>query len=120
MLFGQRSYLGPIKEAYGICWNEKPGKGFDYACAVAEKDLPSKVPGDFVRVSLATHRYAVFSHDGQVSEITKKFDFIHRLWLPKSGWKSSSVPFFERYTEAFDPAKGAGGIELWVPIEPAF
>jgi AraC family transcriptional regulator len=65
--------------------------------------------------------YAVFLHQGQVSDIRRTVDAIFSKWLPGSGRahhrQSDDAPdFFERYTES---AQGGsvGVAEIWLPIK---
>jgi predicted transcriptional regulator YdeE len=42
---------------------------------------------------------------------------IHGDWLPRSGLRARQTPDFERYDARFDPATGAGLVEIWFPVE---
>lgn len=104
------------KTSYGVCWNYKPGQGFDYLTGVEVQDA-AKLPKDFSQVRVPPQRYAVFTHQGHVSKIPATLDAIWQKWLPNSGHQPGDGPSFERYSEDFDPQKGAGGVEIWVPIQ---
>jgi AraC family transcriptional regulator len=112
-------HIGKIKGqagnvAYGVS-NEIEG-GIRYMTGVEVTDL-SGLPDDFAGTRLPASRYAVFSHKEQVSTMRKTIDAIWK-WLPESGLEASLLPlFFERYGEGFDPEKGMGDIEIWVPIK---
>ncbi len=102
--------------AYGICWNTRPGHGFDYLCGVAVKDgavLPSK----FATVHLSAQEYAVFTHADHVSAVGTTIDKIWHSWAPQSGLKIKASPWFERYSEEYNPQTGVGGMEIWIPID---
>jgi predicted transcriptional regulator YdeE len=103
------------KTSYGVCWNYKPGVGFDYLTGVQVSDA-SSLPADFSQVCLPAARYAVFAHRQHVASIGNTLDAIWKKWLPNSGHEPTGAPSFERYTEEFDPKTGTGGIEVWVPI----
>lgn len=108
---------GKVGDAsYGVAWNYQPGKGFDYLSGV-EVTSTDNLPEDFTHVRLAPHRYAVFEHQEHVSSIVKTMEAIWMQWLPASGYKAVGSPSFERYTEAFNPQTGMGGMEIWIPIE---
>ena len=61
-------------------------------------------------------RYAVFTHADHVASIRRTVNAIWNQWLPASGLKAADAPNFERYDEAFDPATGNGGFEIWIPV----
>ena len=102
--------------AYGICWTNRPGHGFDYLCGVEVKD-GTKLPPEFATVRLPVQEYAVFTHADHVSAIGSTIDKIWNSWVPQSGLKIKESPSFERYTEEFNPQTGTGGMEIWIPIE---
>ena len=37
-------------------------------------------------------------------------------WLPANGARAPGVPDFERYDDRFDPERGDGELEIWVPL----
>jgi predicted transcriptional regulator YdeE len=104
------------KSTYGVCWNYKPGTGFDYLTGVEVTDTRS-LPAGFTHLTLEPQRYAVFSHREHVSSIPKTIETIWTKWLPDASLKAAEAPCFERYTEEFNPQTGTGGIEIWVPIK---
>lgn len=85
--------------------------------------------GDFAPVNpglshyvIPAQRYAVFRHEGHVSEIRKTVDAVFSQWLPSSGQthyrKSPAAPdFLERYTEAPEGGK-VGSVEILLPVGP--
>jgi AraC family transcriptional regulator len=116
------SYFGKIpgqvgRYGYGICF--LGSDGVDYLAGV-EVASASGLPTEFSSVQLPAQRYAIFRHDGHVSEIPKTCEFISE-WLPTSNLvapKADGLPdFFELYTEEFDPVSGTGGMEIWLPIK---
>lgn len=104
------------RTTYGVCWKSKSDGGFDYLTGV-ELNAAEELPKDFTCVRLPAGRYAVFTHDKHVSEIPVTVDAIWREWAPDCGLEIATTPWFERYTEAFDPQTGSGGIEIWVPLQ---
>ena len=101
---------------YGVCWNYKPGCGFDYLSGVEVSDT-TVLPEGLSHVHLPAQRYAVFTHKKHVSSIPDTLDAIWSKWLPNSGSEVVNGPSFERYTNEFDPQTGVGGIEIWVPVK---
>jgi len=119
MKFGP--YLGDVpgqlgKDAFGVCFNEAPAGAFDYLASVEVKDTSNLLSG-FTVLRIPTQRYAVFTHSKHVSHICDTFDAIFQQWLPASGLEIAKAPYFEKYTEAFCPDVGVGGIEIWIPIK---
>jgi predicted transcriptional regulator YdeE len=104
------------KASYGVCWNYKPGVGFDYLSGVEVGDA-SRLPGELSQVRLPAGRYAVFTHRRHVSKIADTLDAIWTKWLPNSGHEAAAAPSFERYGEDFDPQTGMGGFEIWVALK---
>ena len=106
--------------AHGLCFNALGPDGVDYLAGV-EVSSSSVVPDGFSVANIPAQKYAVFSHREHVSRLYETLDAIDK-WLPGSGLEVSSgtagAPnFFERYSEAFDPRTGMGGMAVWVPIK---
>jgi predicted transcriptional regulator YdeE len=103
--------------SYGVCWNYKPGSGFDYLSGVEVKG-GTPLPAELSQVRIPAGRYAVFTHRQHVSKIPQTLDAIWTKWLPNSGHQAADAPCFERYDERFDPRSGMGGFEIWVAVRP--
>jgi len=101
---------------YGVCSTFRSDGGFEYLSGV-EVSQTDGIPADFSTVKLPGQRYAVFTHSDHVSSIAKTIDTIWNKWFPESGLKHVEAPCFERYTEAFNPQTGMGGMEIWIPIQ---
>ncbi len=101
---------------YGVCWNTKPDRGFDYLTGV-EVSSSGTLPSEFTSVKLSARRYAVFPHTSHVSAIPKTIETIWTRWVPECGLKVAKAPCFERYTSDFNPHTGMGGMEFWIPLE---
>lgn len=104
------------ESTYGVCYNTQPDCRFDYLTGV-EVSTADGLQSDFHSVQVPAGRYAVFVHPGHVSSLPRTIDLIWTQWAPDSSVKTAKTPCFERYTEAFNPQLGTGGMELWVPIE---
>src|SRR5262245_24633713 len=102
--------------SYGVCWNYRPATGFDYLAGVEVRDITT-LPAEFAHVRLPARQYLVFTHREHVSSIGKTIDTIWNQWVPQSGLKTVDAPWFERYTEEFNPKTGLGGTEIWIPID---
>ncbi|HYX34609.1 MAG TPA: GyrI-like domain-containing protein [Oligoflexus sp.] len=114
-------FLGEIpgqigKKTYGVCYGYDADGSFDYMAGVEAKDT-ARLPSGFTHLRLVAQRYAVFTHTKHVSKLCDTFDAIYTKWLPNSGLEAIHAPSFEKYSEAFNPETGMGGIEVWVPIK---
>jgi AraC family transcriptional regulator len=114
------SHLGSIpgqkgRVAYAVVNFE--GDTYRYLTGV-EVERGAELPSGFKAVDIPAQTYAVFRHDGHVSTIQTTCGHADQ-WLPKSGFEHSGpIGFIERYGEGFDPQRGRGDIEVWVPIAP--
>jgi AraC family transcriptional regulator len=89
--------------------------GIDYLCA-AEVTKFGATPAGLVAVTVAPATYAVFAHDGHVTEIRETYEAIWNDWFPKSGRTPAQAPGFERHNPSFDPRTGNGGVTIWIPV----
>lgn len=113
-------------ESYGICWNCDSHGAFDYLAGVrvspehanATNSATNSADEMLCHVAIPRSRYVVFEHQQHVSMLHETFRKIWQEWFPRSSFKATSTPSFERYTSQFDPASGMGGTEVWIPIEP--
>ncbi|WP_237155357.1 AraC family transcriptional regulator [Oryzibacter oryziterrae] len=104
------------KVTYGILCNSDDDGTIDYCTAVRVKDFADIPKGlDGLRVSPQT--YAVFRHEGHVSEIRRTWKTIFGPWMSTTPHKLVDAPQFERYGPSFDPRTGFGEIEIWIPVE---
>jgi AraC family transcriptional regulator len=102
--------------AYGVRCNCDDDGNMDYVCGVEVSDF-SELPPEMSRVRLAKQKYAVFAHSDHISTIRRTWTTIWNGWLPASGHEIADAPDFERYSETFDPVRGTGGVEIWIPIK---
>lgn len=101
--------------AFGVMCNGDDEGNIDYFTAVEVSALDDDAPElDALRVPPQT--YAVFTHDGHVSEIRRTWKAIFGTWSQETDYKLVDAPQFERYGENFDPQTGNGDIEIWIPI----
>lgn len=103
--------------AYGAVAQADPARGtFEYMCAVEVASFDA-LPPALGRMRVPAQRYAVFVHRGGVATMRATWDAIWGDWVPRSGVRPADTPDFERYGEGFDPATGAGVVEIWFPIQ---
>jgi AraC family transcriptional regulator len=102
--------------AYGVCHNTDDEGGFDYLAGVEVTDF-ARLSGDWSRLRIPAHAYAVFVHDDHVGAIRRTWNTIWNSWLPQSGRQVADAPTFERYGANFDSHTGTGDVEIWIPLE---
>ena len=101
--------------AFGVMCNSDDEGNIDYLTGVEVSQYSEAVKElDGLRVSPQT--YAIFKHDGHVSEVRRTWKTIFGEWLPNASCKLVDAPQLERYGEAFDPQSGVGDIEIWIPV----
>ncbi|MEO0736557.1 MAG: AraC family transcriptional regulator [Cyanobacteria bacterium J06649_12] len=102
--------------AYGVCYNYTEDGVFDYLSGV-EVQTENDAPFGLVQLNLPEQKYAVFSHNGHISEIRSVISAIWCDGLPQSGYEAAAGPTLEKYDETFDSETGLGGFEIWVSIK---
>jgi AraC family transcriptional regulator len=100
-------------ETYGVCY-DFDGAEFRYMVGIAAErsgdlDWPD-------HIDLPGARYAVFDHEGHISDIPDTWQAIFENWAPNSGMQIAEAPQFELYSTDFDPS-GSGGVSVWIPVE---
>ena len=103
--------------AFGVRYNSDGEGHLDYLTGVEVSSF-SDLPCEFENLRLPPQRYAVFAHQGHVSDIRRTWHTIFRDWIPAHNIEIRDAPDFERYADDFDPATGTGRIEIWIPLLP--
>ena len=113
--------LGPVGTTWGLSLapaDGDPAEGFDYMAAIESDAAP---PAGLEAVDLPGGTWARFGHDGPISGLPaacrRAFDTV----AAADGWAHAggAVQIVERYGAAFDPGRGEGLVELFVPVVPA-
>lgn len=118
----QKHKIGRVcgKEAYGICYAAKEKDAypddFHYTAALPVRDDAS-IPEGMEKIVIESHEYAVFTHRGSVSDISKTNDYIWKTWLPQSGYEPANSPDFELYDERFNADDANSEFDIYVPIK---
>ncbi|MEM7002261.1 MAG: AraC family transcriptional regulator [Pseudomonadota bacterium] len=116
--FNQSFALTAASPAFGVCYNTTEAGAMDYMCGAAPEHI-DQAPGDAFTLKLPAQTYAVFSHDGHVAEIRHVWAAIWNEGLASAGLTAAQGPQLEHYRPEFDPDTGAGGYEIWIPVEEA-
>jgi AraC family transcriptional regulator len=88
---------------------------FLYVCA-AQVSRFTRVPKGLFQVTVPAARYAVFRHDGHLSDLPSTYGAIWNDWFATSGRKPKRAPSLEHHNATFDPRTGNGGVTLWIPL----
>jgi AraC family transcriptional regulator len=91
-------------------------EGIEYACAAGVAHFGA-APKGCIKITVAPATYAVFEHEGHVTQMRETYDTIWNDWFPKSGKRPAQAPGLERHNAAFDPRTGNGGVAIWIPID---
>ena len=96
---------------YGVCCDHNETGRFRYVAGV---EAAGKTKGmDYVDIPAG--RYAVFTHNGHISDLPKTVYTIWNKSLPDLGMEPAKAPDFERYDKRFNPETGRGTVEIWIP-----
>ncbi|MEL6600432.1 MAG: AraC family transcriptional regulator [Pseudomonadota bacterium] len=101
--------------SYGVMY-DGDDDGFTYLAGVevpGDADLPPEAA--LARVPAQT--YAVFTHDGHISDLRDTVTAVWSTGLSEAGFTHRPGPDFEVYDARFDPVTGEGLVEIWIPIE---
>lgn len=114
------AYIGNIPKqvgnvGYGVKYNSDSEGNVDYLSGVEVSEV-TDLPPELEVLRLPAQQYAVFDHEGHVSEIRRTWHTIFSDWMTSHKKQIKEAPDFERYSEKFDPQTGFGGIEIWVPL----
>lgn len=102
---------------YGVCFGFGDGEHIEYMCGV-EVSGDEALPDELTQRHIPAQHYAVFVHEGHVSDLRQTLDAISK-WMAESDVERPDGVnfFFERYDERFDSETGTGVIEIWMPVE---
>ena len=103
--------------SYGVCWNFKPGVGFDYLPGVAVSDV-SRLPKELSHVHIPAGRYAVFTHREHVATVANMIDAIWTKWLPNSDDQPAGTPSFDATVMSSTHSQGRAASDIpGVPLK---
>ena len=102
--------------AYGISYDTTMGEAFRYLAGYATAP-GAAVPAGMTLLKVPAGNFAVFVHDGHVSQMHQTMQAIFDSGLPGAGLTAREAPELEIYDNRFDPKTGIGPVELWIPVE---
>jgi AraC family transcriptional regulator len=100
----------------GVCVDDADGEGITYLAAVEVERIAS-VPDGMFALTLPARRYAVWTHRGPLATFPDTVKLVFGRWLAESKLPHAEAPDFEWYDERFDPERGAGEIDVYVPLD---
>ena len=98
---------------YGVCGHMEASGEFDYVAGF-EVSSAAQVPDGMVSWALPASKYAVFTCT--LPTIGQAFEYIHKTWLPQSGYEAASSPEFELYDDSFNPQDDNSELYIYIPI----
>lgn len=113
---GERVPGAGLAAYYGLSFGYDEVTGsFDYLCG-QEVGLGTGLPAGFGSVTIEGV-YARFATVGHISTMQAVWEEVYGVWLMKPEYRPRHGASVEYYPPAFDPMTGAGGFEVWVPVE---
>ncbi|MCD4785990.1 MAG: GyrI-like domain-containing protein [Candidatus Eremiobacteraeota bacterium] len=112
--------------AYGICESgdvdvtiENMSKDTEFNEVVCfEVSNFDDVPDGMVTRTIPAHKYAMFTHKGELSNLSHTYDYIFGEWLTKSGYDIADNFDFELYDERFNLKDQKNSeIDVYLPIK---
>ena len=97
---------------YGVCFNTDAAGNFRYMSGVNAPERPEGME----TVDLPEQKYAVFTHDGHISDFSKMVYSVWNKAIPDAGLTPAGTPDFERYDSRFNAETGHGIFEVWIPV----
>ena len=100
---------------YGAICGVSP-EGMEYMCGVEVPafDTAHATAGKLI---VPKQKYAVFVHEGHITEIGASWDAILHQLMPALKLEDAHTPSFERYDQRYDARSGNGIVEIWCPIK---
>lgn len=107
-----------LNSALGVCEhvsNLSNSSKFRYIVCVEINSLDS-IPENMVSHIVPTNQYAVFTHKGPATELSKTYRYIYGIWFPKSDYKPITSDDFELYDQRFNDDNDSE-MEIYIPIK---
>ena len=72
------------------------------------------LPTGMTSWTVPANTYAVF--ETTLPAIGDTFGYIYNTWLPTAGYQQVAAPYFERYSETFEPDDPTATISIYIPV----
>ncbi len=107
---------------YGVCkeiWKDNHIQDhFNYYAGV-EVEKGTTPPEGMELLYIPARKYAVFTHRGDIKDLSLTNQYIWATWLPQSGYEVAQASDLEVYSAAFRPDSNESEMELWIPLKNA-
>ena len=100
--------------SYGLMLMDHDLGKLDYM-AGEEVTQVGDLPAGMTSWDIPANIYAVF--ETTLTTIGDTFGYIYDTWLLTSGYQHAPAPYFERYSETFNPDDPESKIEIYIPVE---
>ena len=104
------------REAFGVCF-DGDDTGFRYLAGMEPDDATT--PQGMERLDIPAARYAVFTHDGHISDFPKTVYTIWNKALAEAKLCPAGTPDFEVYDQRFNVETGRGQVDICIPVKSA-
>lgn len=113
---GDRVKEASVADYYGLAFNyDEEAGAFDYLCG-QEVAAGAILPTGFRAVTIEGV-YARFATPGHISTMQAVWEEVYGVWLTKPDYRARPGASVEYYPPEFDGTTGAGGFEVWVPVQ---
>lgn len=100
-------------DAYGVSYDTERSGNFRYLAGMQSNTTPKGMQA----VDIPKHRYAVFTHNGHISDLPKTIYTIWNKALPDAELEPALAPEVEVYDARFNVQTGRGVVEVWIPVQ---
>ncbi len=90
-------------QAYGLCFDaiDHPDEAYFEYVSGREVANDQDIPEGMVYREISEHRYAVFTHEGTLDNLSETYSYIYETWLPQSGYELDGGFDMEVYDKDF-------------------
>ncbi len=101
--------------SFGVCFHTSDyvAKGLFHYMPAVEVENFDNIPIEAVGKTIPKHKYAVFTHRGNVENLGETYKYIHGTWFPNKRYCINEHFDFEHYTL---DENGDSMIQIYIPI----
>lgn len=105
------------RETYGFCemlFGDPDDGPFSYIAA-APVEAVEGIPRGMLAKEVPASKYAVFTHKGTLDSLQDTYNYIYKVWLPKSGYQVDNFDM-ELYDHRFNFTPSSE-FDIYIPIK---